>query len=75
LTLAIIKAMLVIVGDQTYAIPLMNIRETVKIERKEIKFIKDVEVIRLRDEIIPLIRLSKIFGMQSSSKESEYFLS
>ena len=57
LTLAIIKAMLVTVGGQIYAIPLMNIRETVKAEDAEIKTIKDLEVIRLREEIIPIVRL------------------
>jgi two-component system chemotaxis sensor kinase CheA len=69
LTLAIIKAMLVALADQIYAIPLMNIRETAKVNRSSIQLIKDVEVIRLRDEIIPLIRLHKEFGISSEDKE------
>lgn len=59
LTLAIIKAMLVKVGNETFAIPLMNIRETIKIEKKELKLVKNFEVIRVRDEVIPIIRLEK----------------
>lgn len=71
LTLAIIKAMLVQVGTQIYAIPLMNIRETVKIRKEEIKFIKDVEVITLRDEIIPLLRLDRELGVVSGKGQDE----
>jgi two-component system chemotaxis sensor kinase CheA len=66
LTLAIIKAMLVSLGDQVYAVPLMSIRETVKIKREEMKLVKDVEVMRLRDEIIPLLRLDKELGIKSA---------
>jgi two-component system chemotaxis sensor kinase CheA len=69
LTLAIIKAMLVTIQGEVYAIPLMNIRETVKINKEEITLIKDLEVIRLRDEIIPLIRLDRELGIASSDKE------
>jgi len=65
LTLAIIKAMLVFLGGQIYAIPLMNIRETLKIKEEEVKIIKDIEVIRVREEIIPLIRLDREFGIKS----------
>jgi len=65
LTLAIIKAMLVSVGEQIYAIPLMNIRETVKINKNDIKLVKDLEVIRIRDEVIPVIRLSKELNIKS----------
>ncbi len=66
LTLAIIKAMMVSVGDQIYAIPLMNIRETVKIAADEIKAVKDMEVIRLREEIIPIVRLSRELGIKAA---------
>ncbi len=59
LTLAIIKAMLVKVENEVFAVPLMNIRETIKIEESEIKFLQSFEVIRVRDEVIPIIRLQK----------------
>jgi two-component system chemotaxis sensor kinase CheA len=57
--------MLVSVGEQIYAIPLMNIRETVKINKNDIKLVKDLEVIRIRDEVIPVIRLSKELNIKS----------
>lgn len=74
LTLAIIKAMLVKVCQETFAIPLMNIRETIKIEKKELKLVKNFEVIRIRDEVVPLIRLDKeleIFSQNQSAQEEK----
>ncbi|MCD6583461.1 MAG: chemotaxis protein CheA [Candidatus Omnitrophica bacterium] len=65
LTLAIIKAMLVVIGEQIYAIPLMNIRETVKVKEAELKRIKDIEVMRVREEIVPILRLDKELGMKT----------
>lgn len=73
LTLAIIKAMLVSLGKEIYAIPLMNIRETIRAKEEDIKLIKDIEVIRLRDEIIPIIRLDKEFGIETLRKKEEPF--
>jgi len=71
LTLAIIKAMLVKVQEETYAVPLMNIRETIKIAKKELKFLQNFEVIKVRDEVIPIIRLDKILGVASSKLKQE----
>ena len=59
LTLAIIKAMLVSVDNEIFAVPLMNIRESVKIDADTVKTIQNREVIKVRNEIIPLIRLDK----------------
>ncbi len=71
LTLAIIKAMLVKVQEETYAVPLMNIRETIKISKKELKLLQNLEVIKVRDEVIPIIRLDKILGIVSFSHKQE----
>lgn len=65
LTLAIIKAMLVRVRNEIFAIPLMNIRETIKIAEGEIKVLQSFEVTRVRDEIIPVIRLEKSMGLEN----------
>ncbi|OQX80773.1 MAG: hypothetical protein B6D56_04095 [Candidatus Omnitrophica bacterium 4484_70.1] len=72
LTLAIIKAMLVSLGEQIYAIPLMNIRETLKAKEEAVRIIKDIEVIRVREEIVPLIRLDKEFGIKSMRKDEVF---
>ncbi|OQX81133.1 MAG: hypothetical protein B6D56_03135 [Candidatus Omnitrophica bacterium 4484_70.1] len=71
LTLAVINAMLVMIDEQIFAIPIMNIRETVKIKKEEVKFIKDFEVINLRGEIIPLIKLDEVLEIGSGKMEKE----
>lgn len=68
LTLAIIKAMLVKVEDEIFAVPLMSIRETIKMKESEIKILQNFEVVRVRDEVIPTIRLSKELGLSVSPK-------
>ncbi|MDI6602479.1 MAG: chemotaxis protein CheA, partial [Thermoanaerobacteraceae bacterium] len=55
LTLAIIQALLVSLGDETYAIPLNSIKEIVTIDRDDIKFIQNKEVMIFRGEVIQLI--------------------
>ncbi|MCB4791138.1 MAG: chemotaxis protein CheA [Elusimicrobia bacterium] len=66
LTLAIIQALLVIVSGEKYAIPLNNITEISIIDPAYIKTIENKEVLLLRDEVIPLIRLRKLFSMPDS---------
>jgi len=67
LTLAIIKAMLVRVEDEIFAIPLMNIRETIKLKATELRLLQSFEVVKVREEVIPIIRLNKELGITKSS--------
>ena len=71
LTLAIIKAMLVQVQGEILAVPLMNIRETIKIKRHEIKLVQNFQVIKVRDEVIPILHMDKELGIPSVSDELE----
>jgi len=71
LTLAIIKAMLISMGEQIYTIPIMNIRETVKIKESSIKMVKDLEVMQLRGEVIPILRLDKELGLARQRPKDE----
>ncbi|HNQ50888.1 MAG TPA: chemotaxis protein CheA [Candidatus Omnitrophota bacterium] len=71
LTLAIIKAMLVSVKHEIYAIPLVNIRETIKIDLREVKVLQSFEVVKVRDEIIPIIRLDKELAIASLPGDKE----
>lgn len=59
LTMAIITALMVKLDEETYAIPLNNISEIVPFDEKLIKSISGKEVIVLRDEVLPLVRLTK----------------
>lgn len=61
LTLAIIQALIVGISDRVYAIPLASIIETVRISIEEIETIEGHQVLRIRDKVLPLIKLSEIF--------------
>ena len=63
LTLAIIQALLVKVGDEKYAIPLSNIREIDDIKPSDIQLVRNKEVMMLRGMVIPLIRLQNVLGV------------
>lgn len=59
LTLAIIQPLMVLVGNEKYAIPLSSIRETVIVTKDQIKTVQKREVILLRGNVIPIIRLNQ----------------
>jgi two-component system chemotaxis sensor kinase CheA len=63
LTLAIISALLVEVAGRTYAVPLGAVVESLKLRREEVHRIKGRETLRIRDRIVPLIRLARVFGL------------
>jgi len=66
LTLAILPVLLVEVGDETYALPLRSVIETARIESKEVHRLEGREVLCLRGETLPLLRLGKMFENEAS---------
>lgn len=71
LTLAIIQALMVVVGGEKYAISLGSIQTIEDIGPDEIKLVQNKEVINLRGIVIPLIRLSEVLDIESTRKEDE----
>lgn len=72
LTLAIIQALIVGVQEEFYAIPLSSVLETVRISQEEIYTVDGKSVLRLRDEVLPLVHMSSIFEVKNdfgSAKE------
>jgi two-component system chemotaxis sensor kinase CheA len=74
LTLAIIQSLMVILGDEKYALPLGNIQTIEEISRTEIKTIQDKEVINLRGNVIPIIRLGNLLECRRPEAEPEELL-
>jgi len=72
LTLAIIQALLVGAQEEYYAIPLASVLETVRIPLDEIYTIEGKNVLRLRDEVLSLVRLSDIFGVKQVYEGGEH---
>lgn len=71
LTLAIIPSLLVGVNSETYAIPSVAVLETARVFSNEIKTIKGKEVLLLRDAVLPLTRLDKLFDLSASKRSNK----
>lgn len=69
LTLAIIQALLVKVSEEIYAIPLGSIDSTINIAPGDIKTIQSQEVIMLRGQIIPIVRLGRLLNAAAPAGE------
>ena len=71
LTLAIIQSLMVIIGDEKYAIPLGSIDTIEDISVNEIKRVEKKEVVNLRGSVIPLVRLAEVLDVPVKSEDKE----
>ena len=69
LTLAIIQALMVELGDEKYAISLGNIQTIEDIPVSDIKYVQTKEVVNLRGTVIPLIRLDSVLDIEQKEDE------
>lgn len=69
LTLAIIKALLVLAEGHKFAIPLSSVYEAVKVRKQEIQPVKKKETILLRGNVLPLFKLAELLELTSSIEE------
>lgn len=72
ITLAIIKALIVRVGSERFAVPLTSMTETLIVEHKDIQTIEWRDVFYLRGEMLPMIRVSKFFGLESDAGDRSF---
>ena len=70
LTLAIIDGQLVKIANQRYIIPLVTIHETFRPTQKQISSIQGRgEMVMVRDDLLPIVRLSKLFNTEQNSRD------
>ncbi|MBE5940516.1 MAG: chemotaxis protein CheA [Lachnospiraceae bacterium] len=69
LTLAIIQALMVEVGIEKYAIPLGNIQTIEDIPVTDIKYVHSKEVINLRGDVIPIVRLEDVLDIAEEDRK------
>ncbi len=74
LTLAIIDGLLVRVGDTHFVLPLANSLECVELTRQDIEQAHGNQIANVRGEIIPYIRLSEYFQMDTRRPEREQIM-
>jgi two-component system chemotaxis sensor kinase CheA len=70
LTLAILPLLLVEVADEVYGLPLRSVIETARIRREEVHWVEGFEVLRLRGQTLPLLRLRQMFDTPSAGSET-----
>ena len=63
LTLAIIQAMMVRIGDERYAIPQSLVEESIKVKKDDIKGVTGQRVLTIRGKVLPLYEMSDILGV------------
>lgn len=71
LTLAIMSSLMVRVQESTFAIPLVMITETFKLEEQDIKYVYQKPVTVLRESVLSLVRLSEIFNLPHESEQGK----
>lgn len=72
LTLAIIQSLLVEVEGEIYSIPLSSVLETIRVDQRQFHLIGGQEVLKLRDIVLPLIRLQKVFNVQPRGEMDDF---
>ena len=72
LTLAIIEGITFALGKQIYIMPLISIIEQIKVKNEQVKpFEGKGEMIKIREEYLPLIRLHKVFEIDTQVENIE----
>jgi len=74
LTVAIMPAMMVGVAKELYAVPLQSIVEIVRADAERVSTINGRRVLRIRDSVLPLVRVSELFDVPETDPEHERFV-
>ena len=71
-TLAVIPALLARVGDESYAVPLTHVTETMQLSRGTVRTVRGREVLVLREEVLPLLHLRDVVGLSAGYAASPH---
>ena len=71
LTLAIVRALLARIGDELYALPMTHVNETVELKAALLRRVKGKEVLVLREEVLPLLRMRELMGLPPTQQKSQ----
>jgi two-component system chemotaxis sensor kinase CheA len=74
LTLAIIKALMFRVAEKVFAVPLSSVVEIVRAQAAEVHMVERREVIRLREQVLPLVRLGSLVNGEQESKKKLFIV-
>lgn len=72
LTLAIIQSLLVEVEGEVYSVPLSSVLETLRVDQRQFHVVGGQEVLKLRESVLPLIRLEQVFKVQRTTERDDF---
>jgi two-component system chemotaxis sensor kinase CheA len=72
LTLAILEALIVTAGGQTFAVPLSVVREVIRVQADQINSIEQNELLPYRGGTLPMVRLARRFGLAESAADAGF---
>jgi two-component system chemotaxis sensor kinase CheA len=67
LTLAIVRSLLARIGEETYAVPMTHVSETVELTPAILRAVKNQEVLMLREEVLPVLRMRTLMGFDGAA--------
>ncbi|MDR0589399.1 MAG: chemotaxis protein CheA [Spirochaetaceae bacterium] len=74
LTLAIIQGLLVRVGTEIYSIPITSVIESLRLKPEDIRMIDNYEVFNIRNDVLSLLRLNRLFGIKTEEHQEYNFV-
>ncbi len=74
LSLAIIPALMAETSGELYAIPMNSVDESIKAKEEDIHIINNHEVIRFRENVLPVIRLNEFFNLNRDRQKNFYLI-
>ena len=74
ITLAILKALVVESGGETFAIPLSSVREIHQASAGQVETVEGREVMAVRDEMIPLLRITHVFNLAAGDERNTFYV-
>ena len=74
LTLAIIQGLVVRVGKEVYSIPIASVIESQRVKTEDISTIDNYEVLNVRNEVISILRLSRLFNIKETTQSDYSFV-
>jgi two-component system chemotaxis sensor kinase CheA len=67
LTLASVRSLLARIGEETYAVPMTHVSETVELTPAILRAVKNQEVLMLREEVLPVLRMRTLMGFDGEA--------
>ena len=74
ITLAIVKALVIEAGGQVFAVPLSSVLEILRVNAGQIETVEAREVMAVRDETVPLLRLTQVFNLSSGEAKDALYV-